>query len=136
MVDCQHYEDVGSIEFGRCRLGLFGGMPSHGVCLHVCPERLPHGATEPVSPTKAPRPAPPPQPVPRDQWPLAVRGVAKMAQEGDQGVGDTLQRLLAHVGGEQYKRMMKRIGIDCGCAASQAHLNALYPYVDAAPPTG
>jgi hypothetical protein len=73
-------------------------------------------------------PPKPTQPVPRDQWPLIVRGLAMLATEADKGVGDTLARLLAHVGGEKYKRITKRLGYDCKCSAGQANLNALYGY--------
>lgn len=64
--------------------------------------------------------------MPREKWPLAVRVVARLAQPGENGVGDTLARLI--VGGEKFKRLMKRVGVDCGCAVRQRHLNALYGY--------
>ena len=71
------------------------------------------------------------EPVPRDQWPLAVRVVARLAIEGEKGIGDTLKRLIVGVGGEQFTRLMHRIGVDCGCAGRQAYANARYPYEDA-----
>ena len=73
-------------------------------------------------------PPPPPEPFPREKWPWSVRIIARLKQNGEQGIGDTLARLIAGVGGEQYKALMEAIGVDCGCAARQAHLNAIYPY--------
>jgi hypothetical protein len=90
----------------------------------TCPYGLEWGAN-PESIDTSPQPI---QPVPRDQWPLAVRVVARLKRDGEPGIGTTLARLIAGVGGEQYKRLMKRIGIDCGCAARQAMLDATYPY--------
>jgi hypothetical protein len=85
-----------------------------------CPYGVPWGVST------APEPEKPPETIPREKWPMAVRVVARMAKDGERGVGDTLARLI--VGGEQFKRLMKRVGVDCGCAARQSHLNALYPY--------
>lgn len=47
---------------------------------------------------------------------------------GDRGVGDTVQRLAAKVGGERFKKFAKKAGIPCGCASRQARWNKLFPY--------
>ena len=79
-------------------------------------------------PKPTPRDVPAPiQPIPREQWPLAARVLARLAKEGDKGLGDTVERLASMVGGEMYKRLAKRAGIDCGCAGRQATMNAKYP---------
>jgi hypothetical protein len=72
--------------------------------------------------------AEPVQPLPRSQWPLSVRVVARLAVPGEKGVGTTLTRLIAGVGGEVYKRMMAGIGVDCRCSAKAAALDARFPY--------
>lgn len=92
---------------------------------NACPERrfkpCPQGANVPL----------PKGPLPRDQWPLTARIVAKLATAEDQGVGDTIARVIDPLGGEIYKRWHRRItGRDCGCNDARARLNALYPYVD------
>jgi hypothetical protein len=97
-----------------------------GAADFACPHGVEWGtAAAPLSPDADG--AIPPQPIPRDRWPLSVRIVAKRAEPGEGGVGDTFKRMLGE-GGELFKRLTKRIGIDCGCAARQAHLNAIYPY--------
>jgi hypothetical protein len=67
--------------------------------------------------------------VPRSQWPLAARAIAKLARTEDRGVGDTIARIIDPAGGALLKRWYKRIvGNECGCADRQARLNAIYPY--------
>lgn len=61
-------------------------------------------------------------------WPLLIRGIARRRIDSDQGVGDTVKRILTKVGGDQFEWVMKRLGIDCGCGSRQAWLNARYPY--------
>lgn len=39
-VNCKHWSDVGQPRYGRCGIGLHGGLPSAGVC-RVCQEREP-----------------------------------------------------------------------------------------------
>lgn len=46
----------------------------------------------------------------------------------DTGVGDTLQRQFAKLGGEQFKEWAAKLGIDCGCTRRQKHYNEKYPY--------
>jgi hypothetical protein len=67
--------------------------------------------------------------VPRSQWPLAARAIAKLARAQDRGVGDTIARIIDPMGGKLYKRWHKRLmGRPCGCNDEQARLNAIYPY--------
>lgn len=75
----------------------------------------------------APQPPAPPDPLPPDRWPREVRMVADLAERGDRGLGDTIERELAGAG-ETFKRLMKQIGVDCGCTERRAWLNARYPY--------
>lgn len=46
----------------------------------------------------------------------------------DTGVGDTVERLLAKVGGKAIEKSLKRLGINCGCKSRQKWLNQRYPY--------
>lgn len=85
----------------------------------ICPAGRFEGAPRPQPLTTLNRTA---------RWPLGVRVIARLKRDGEKGIGDTMARLLAGIGGEAYKRLAKRIGIECGCAARQAMLNARYPY--------
>ena len=48
----------------------------------------------------------------------------------DKGVGDTVQRYAAMLGGEQFKAWAKKLGMPCGCTTRQAEWNARYPYTE------
>jgi hypothetical protein len=77
-----------------------------------------------IEPTK-PRPKPERKPKTK---PLIIRGIARQRIPGDTGVGDTVERLLAKMGGDQFKWVMERLGIKCGCEDRKAWLNRTYPY--------
>ncbi len=62
------------------------------------------------------------------EWPKMAQAIARLRAPSEVGVGDTLARLFARVGGERFKTLAKRLGIDCGCDNRQALLNAAYPY--------
>jgi len=61
-------------------------------------------------------------------WPLLIRGIARQRIESDIGVGDTVHRILSHMGGNQFEWAMERLGIDCGCKSGREWLNRAYPY--------
>lgn len=63
-------------------------------------------------------------------WPLLIRGIARQRIDTDKGVGDTVERIISKMGGGQFKWVMDRLGIDCGCGGRQEWLNAVYPYKD------
>lgn len=45
------------------------------------------------------------------------------------GVGDTLENILSHIGGKQYKAAYKKVtGQDCGCDKRKEKLNKRFPY--------
>jgi hypothetical protein len=46
----------------------------------------------------------------------------------DKGIGDTIQRYAAMLGGEQFKQWAKDHGIPCGCTERQAEWNERWPY--------
>jgi hypothetical protein len=54
--------------------------------------------------------------------------VARLAVPGEKGVGTTLTRLIAGVGGEGFKQLAAAVGIDCGCAGRAHRLDARFPY--------
>jgi hypothetical protein len=62
------------------------------------------------------------------EWPSLVQKIAKRKNPNDRGVGDTLERLFAQVGGRVFKRVMERLGVDCGCGDRQTWLNENYAY--------
>jgi hypothetical protein len=69
----------------------------------------------------------PPLSKPED-WPLLIRGISRQRIPSDTGVGDTVERILAKMGGDQFKWVMARLGVDCGCGSRQEWLNRVYPY--------
>lgn len=46
----------------------------------------------------------------------------------DTGVGDTVERLLAKVGGRQIKQLIEGLVGSCGCTNRQKWLNRKFPY--------
>jgi hypothetical protein len=52
----------------------------------------------------------------------------ELAEPGDTGIGDIIDRQLARLGGNEFKKWFQLItGRDCGCDARKQKLNALYP---------
>jgi len=66
-----------------------------------------------------------PTPKPR---PLLIVGISRQRIPSDTGVGDTVERILSKMGGDQFKWVMARLGVDCGCGSRQEWLNRVYPY--------
>ena len=60
--------------------------------------------------------------------PAWVGIVSYFRTSDDTGVGDTVQRYAAILGGEQFKVWAKKLGMPCGCTTRQAEWNARYPY--------
>ncbi len=60
-------------------------------------------------------------PVPYERWPFAAKAIAKLAGQGDKGVGDVVQRLAGAV--ESLMSMLP----NCGCANRHRRWNELYP---------
>lgn len=110
---CACYDGVDILDHaarGECPKGRFAGT----VAAPIARPPL-RGVSVPIQP--APHP-----------WPLYVRAIATLRHPADAGLGDTVQRLAAKVGGEHYKRLMKKLGSGCGCLVRQATLNARWPY--------
>jgi hypothetical protein len=73
-------------------------------------------------------PAPPPKPlqaVPAEQWPSWAKWVKALATDADEGVGDTVKRLLLN---GWLEKALKAAGVPCRCPALRAQWNTLYPY--------
>jgi hypothetical protein len=68
------------------------------------------------------------EPLPRSEWSMIVRVIARFAGPADKGVGDTLEKAFAMMGADVVKDALKRAGIDCGCSGRKAWFNARYPY--------
>lgn len=66
----------------------------------------------------------------KPEWPRWAQWVYARRQPGEIGIGDTARRLLAQVGGEQYKLLVRNVGLPCKCAMRQAEWNTKYPYLD------
>jgi hypothetical protein len=60
--------------------------------------------------------------------PVWVRLVSVCKSSEDIGVGDTIKRIAAEIGGERFKVWAKQCGIPCGCTERQEILNEKYPY--------
>jgi hypothetical protein len=60
--------------------------------------------------------------------PRVIRFLESRKQTGDTGAGDTVERLLASVGGRKFKRLMKWLGAPCGCEDRQKWLNEKWPW--------
>ncbi len=68
-------------------------------------------------------------PVPRDEWPLWAKTVARLASPEDRGVGDTIARTIGPVGGDAFKKWFHTFtGHPCGCDFRQERLNDLFGY--------
>ncbi len=57
-----------------------------------------------------------------------VNLVKPFSKPEDKGIGDTVQRHLAMLGGERFKQWVKELGIPCRCADRQAEWNERWPY--------
>jgi hypothetical protein len=61
-------------------------------------------------------------------WPLILLPLKLLAQPGDRGLGDIVERTIGPIGGEIYKSWYKRIfGKPCGCQERKENLNSEYP---------
>jgi hypothetical protein len=56
--------------------------------------------------------------------------VSKLRTPEDRGVGDTLERLLAKVGGRKIKHLLRLANLPCRCDDRQKWLNERFPYFD------
>lgn len=66
--------------------------------------------------------------IPRNQWPLTVKGIAMLAMSEDRGVGDIVERMAKIAGGKTLAQWYKELtGNDCGCANRKERLNRMYP---------
>jgi hypothetical protein len=86
------------------------------------------------TPLARPSPIIVPLAIPRDQWPLLARALAKLARPDDLGLGDTVARLASAVGGDTLADWYERIvGKPCGCGDRRVALNQRYPFTPTAP---
>lgn len=60
--------------------------------------------------------------------PSWAQAIARWAQPGEMGVGDTFHRLAAKVGANHVSRLIEWFGIECGCEGRRDLWNALYRY--------
>lgn len=65
----------------------------------------------------------------KQNLPRVIRFLESRKQPGELGAGDTLERLLASVGGRKFKRLMRWLGAPCGCEDRQAWMNNKWPWV-------
>ena len=65
-----------------------------------------------------------------EQWPLWARTVAALKQEGESGVGDTIERLIGRHNSIEFKVWYKKtFGRDCGCSGRKEQYNRKYGYL-------
>lgn len=60
--------------------------------------------------------------------PIWVNLIERFKSPEDTGIGDTVQRYAAMLGGEAFKAWSEKLGMPCGCTQRQAEWNAKYPY--------
>jgi len=84
---------------------------------HLCQTRDDYRAMWDRGATGASQPKP-------QQEPSWVRLVSYFKAPDDTGVGDTVQRYAAMLGGEAFKAWSKKLGMPCGCTQRQAEWNA------------
>lgn len=67
--------------------------------------------------------------LPFDSWPLWARSIARLRAQGDQGVGDTVERIIGPDNGDKlkawYQKTFHRV---CGCDGRKADWNIKYNY--------
>ena len=79
--------------------------------------------------TPRPRPAVSAEVWPMNTFGIAARALRLMKTPADQGVGDTIARVIGPIGGDAYKAwFLETFGRSCGCAERQADLNQKFPY--------
>jgi hypothetical protein len=67
--------------------------------------------------------------VPKEDWPLWARAVARLKKDVDAGVGDTIERVIGKTSSEAFKKWFKAItGHDCGCTQRKEYFNERFPY--------
>lgn len=77
---------------------------------------LQYGAFAPLNPVK------------EKEWPLALLPLKLLAQPGDKGLGDIVERTVGPVGGDAYKAWyLKIFGRPCGCTKRKDALNQRFP---------
>ena len=60
-------------------------------------------------------------------WPKILLPLKLLAQPGDRGLGDIIERVIGPIGGEAFKAWhLKVFGRPCGCAARRDAWNAKY----------
>jgi hypothetical protein len=114
------------LKSGECCARKFGGRICQpcDACDLPKPVRLPHVPRNPP-------PLTPIQSISRNQWPLAVKGIASLAQPADRGIGDIVERMAKLAGGKTLAQWYKDLtGRDCGCADRKDRLNRMYPLRD------
>ncbi len=68
------------------------------------------------------------QPVPRDQWPMWAKALAKRAKPGDKGIGDVVARTIGPETSGAFKAFYETtFGRPCGCNGRQKLWNTKYP---------
>jgi hypothetical protein len=61
-------------------------------------------------------------------WPLILMPLKLLAQSGDRGLGDIVERVVGPIGGDLYKIWYRKIfGKPCGCQERKENLNTEYP---------
>jgi len=68
-------------------------------------------------------------PLNRDRWPLWALAIALLKQDGEIGVGDTLERIIGPANSAAFKAWhMATFKKSCGCSERKAVWNQRYKY--------
>lgn len=57
-----------------------------------------------------------------------INRITALKKPNDSGLGDTVERIFAKFGGTQFKWVMDKLGVNCGCEDRKNYLNRVYPY--------
>jgi hypothetical protein len=110
---------------GKCLCTVSGKDVLEHYQLASCP--LNKFTKEAIEAAKAGRSSCSEGPIPYADWPSWARCVKVLRKPVDSGVGDSVRRLLgAH--GETFKKMLKSLGVECGCSSREREWNCKYPY--------
>lgn len=57
-----------------------------------------------------------------------IKWVAKQRRFGETGPGDTFERIAKKYGADELSKLLKSLGIDCGCDKRKEDWNRTWPY--------
>lgn len=127
-INCIHHQPNPDAPGGWiCGVGVLQ-RPSLGACENCDdPQKTPDPAFVPRAAVKSSKPKPAPvisMTIPRSEWPLPVRVLARLSIPSDKGIGDVVERWAEDTGVAWVVRSLWK---ECGCGRRRQSLNQRYP---------